>query len=401
MYASFAMLFPEESGRERLSFRIGARNPYGLPAGHYELYDIYPALQEAPVYDIFLNVTGEDSRLLATIFCQLDSQAHEISLTLSELHLQHPEAPALLAAVETQFNHSRGQGWAETLLGRAERMQAAFLERLPGQGPKERRSERDDRLLRDEALEMLLLHSHDPEEQEALIDTLLQEMRQMMLTELEGHRRHRQVQAESKIIQFPGRRQIDWEAVHWLELHVALRELPEIWRRISVPASLTLTQLHRVLQAAMGWQDRLGWRFVHPRGEYLSHGLAPRLGQEIWDELDADKAVLGELLQRKGGRIDYEYGAPGQWIHQIRVLQRHKPGSLPARIGCFEGAMACPPEDCGGPEGYRQLQHILVKKRQSRADKLLLAELAGYDPGRFEVEAVNLQLAILERELKG
>ncbi|PKL77775.1 MAG: hypothetical protein CVV27_04575 [Candidatus Melainabacteria bacterium HGW-Melainabacteria-1] len=399
MYAPFAMLFPEESCRQPLTFKLGRRNPFGLPAGDYEIYDIYPAAQPVPCYDIFLNVTADSAEILATFFCQLDASAHEISLSLSELHLQRANAPALLAAVEAQFSQARGQAWAEILLNRAERMQAVFEH--PGPPPVADSGRDDARLLRDEALEMLLSHSHDPLEQERLLETLVSEMRQMMLAELDAHRETlAPATPVNNIIQFPGRRANLWEQVPWLELQIALRDLPEIRRHLRVPASLTLTQLHRVLQAVMGWQDLQPWRFVHPRGEYFSHSLAPRLGQELWDEPDADTAVLGELLQRKGARLDYEYGPAGQWLHQIKVLQRHKPGKIPPYLTVDEGTLACPPEDCRGPEAYRQLQQILAKKRHSQADKRLLADYAGYDPLHFDLAQVCERLEALSQDLQ-
>jgi len=55
---------------------------------------------------------------------------------------------------------------------------------------------------------------------------------------------------------------------------------PPIWRRLLVPASLTLAQLHDVLQTAMGWQNghmhefRAGKRyFGKPDPEYRSMGM--------------------------------------------------------------------------------------------------------------------------------
>src|ERR1039458_1252698 len=54
---------------------------------------------------------------------------------------------------------------------------------------------------------------------------------------------------------------------------------PPIWRRLLVPAALTLAQLHDVVQTAMGWQDghmhefRAGQRyFGKPDPEYRSMG---------------------------------------------------------------------------------------------------------------------------------
>src|ERR1017187_2384819 len=57
---------------------------------------------------------------------------------------------------------------------------------------------------------------------------------------------------------------------------------PSIWRRLLVPAEVTLAQLHDVLQAVMGWQDchmhefRMGRRyFGRPDPEDRLMGMPP------------------------------------------------------------------------------------------------------------------------------
>jgi hypothetical protein len=40
------------------------------------------------------------------------------------------------------------------------------------------------------------------------------------------------------------------------QLKVTLREVhPPVWRRVHVPSTATLDQLHEVIQVAMGWQQ--------------------------------------------------------------------------------------------------------------------------------------------------
>ena len=45
-------------------------------------------------------------------------------------------------------------------------------------------------------------------------------------------------------------------------LHVELEDVrPRVWRLLQVPGRLSLTGLHLVLQAAMGWEDRHLYEF--------------------------------------------------------------------------------------------------------------------------------------------
>jgi len=45
----------------------------------------------------------------------------------------------------------------------------------------------------------------------------------------------------------------DFNAV---QVHVSLDDIePKIWRRLVVPLDTTLADMHRIIQAAMGWKD--------------------------------------------------------------------------------------------------------------------------------------------------
>ena len=65
-----------------------------------------------------------------------------------------------------------------------------------------------------------------------------------------------------------------------LECVIELREVePRVWRRLLIPGGVRLTKLHRIFQAAMGWEDchlhafeigdeRYGMQFdEYPEGE--------------------------------------------------------------------------------------------------------------------------------------
>jgi hypothetical protein len=95
---------------------------------------------------------------------------------------------------------------------------------------------------------------------------------------------------------------------------------PMVWRRVLVPAAITLRELHGVLQVAMGWE---GIHLFQFRLRAACYGSA---------ELSADLNI--------------------PWRHEVRIENQLSPVTAKELPACIGGGRACPPEDCGGPEGY-------------------------------------------------
>jgi hypothetical protein len=179
-------------------------------------------------------------------------------------------------------------------------------------------------------------------------------------------------------------------------LKITLRELrPPVWRRVRVPADITLRRLHRVIQATMGWQD------------YHLHEFEigdRRYGEPDDDALPGDERTfnesnvkLGALVDRGARRFRYTYDFGDGWEHDV-VVEKVEP--LDAEQPCpalIKGERACPPEDCGGVYGYLRLLEVLADPADEEHAEL--REWAGedFDPERLDLEAINRDLARLAR----
>jgi hypothetical protein len=76
---------------------------------------------------------------------------------------------------------------------------------------------------------------------------------------------------------------------------------PLIWRRLLIPATTTIAQLHAILQASFGWSGEHLHRFVIGGTEY---GIGYVGGPGFRD--DARQVSLADLGLRKGERFAYE-----------------------------------------------------------------------------------------------
>ena len=128
------------------------------------------------------------------------------------------------------------------------------------------------------------------------------------------------------------------------QLKVALVGIsPMIWRRLQVNGESTISDLHYILQIAMGWSDEhLNQFTIHGKryGVYHSGGVS------FSD--DPTQVRLVDFRFREREKFLYEYDFIDRWRHQLRVEAIHyreQPLTCPV---CLAGKRAAPPEDCGG-----------------------------------------------------
>jgi hypothetical protein len=128
-----------------------------------------------------------------------------------------------------------------------------------------------------------------------------------------------------------------------LQLKVRLLRLsPMVWRRVLVPEVMSLRELHGVLQAVMGWDGIHLFEFNIRGVRYSSPDLCG----------EPTNAVLSAFRFCKGSKFRYIYDMGNWWDHEVRVEDRQAPVGRKRYPECIGGAGACPPEDCGGVEGY-------------------------------------------------
>ena len=165
---------------------------------------------------------------------------------------------------------------------------------------------------------------------------------------------------------------------------------PSIWRRVIVPANLTLEGLHIVIQTAMGWSDDHLHQFEI--GEVRYTGYHPF---DDFDDTGEDESQyrLDEAIGNKK-KFLYEYDFGDSWLHTI-VVEKKIP-VLEKPIVCTGGEMACPREDSGGLEGYYEQLAMLNDK--THPDHEAVAEWMGkFNPEAFDINAVNRSLGRLTK----
>ena len=159
---------------------------------------------------------------------------------------------------------------------------------------------------------------------------------------------------------------------------------PKIWRRIQVPVHYNFWDLHVAIQDAMGWKDYHLHHFEikakHKRQADLI-GITDFSGSGDLPEVFPGWEIgVTTYFNDLGIQATYEYDYGDSWIHKVKLegyLFKELQTKYPLCIG---GERACPPEDCGGVDGYANVLATLADREHEDHDDMKTWAGKDWDP---------------------
>jgi hypothetical protein len=162
---------------------------------------------------------------------------------------------------------------------------------------------------------------------------------------------------------------------------------PLVWRRIQVPEDYSFWDLHVAIQDAMGWLDYHlhEFRLLAPSGTLVTVGIPT--GEE-----ELDRPVLAGWNTRLAGFFErtgwyappamYAYDFGDDWEHTLVHEGMCGADDSATYPRCLAGARRCPPEDCGGVDGYAEFLKAIADPKHPHHDEM--REWSGrFDPDEF------------------
>ena len=180
------------------------------------------------------------------------------------------------------------------------------------------------------------------------------------------------------------------DAVEILRLRIDLDHVsPVVTRTVLVRASSSLSKLHTVIQAVMGWEDCHLHEFTKDGVRY-----GPTHLYDDFDEMDleSERKQLGTLFRKGEKSLIYLYDFGDGWQHTVTLEQRLPPDLSLRRPTCIAGDNACPPEDVGVPGGYMNYLEAVLDPQHEEHEEMIEWRGPGFHPSRFSIDEANAQL---------
>ncbi len=161
---------------------------------------------------------------------------------------------------------------------------------------------------------------------------------------------------------------------------------PFVWRRVEIPADITLYRLAAVIICAMGWHGGHLHQFLMGEKYY---GIPDDEFPSDFETHDERETLLKDLVEAGTRRLVFAYDFGDGWEHAVELEKTSSPQKGAKYPRCTAGARACPPEDCGGPPGYEDLLEAVRDPNHAEHEEMREWIGGDFDPEAFDPEGLD------------
>ncbi|CAG7816317.1 unnamed protein product [Allacma fusca] len=176
---------------------------------------------------------------------------------------------------------------------------------------------------------------------------------------------------------------------------------PEVWRRVDIPGDFTIDQFGRTVVRSIGWIPDYPFTFFGPNREiiknlsrseefYTDEDKKKRRSKRL-QKKDSTKITVSELYSMKK-KMSVIHMGNECWIHVIELEEIKDNVGRKWYPKCIAGANACPPDECGGSDGYEYLKAAISdpkhKEHDSMKDFLVYQGYPKFNPKKFKVSDI-------------
>ena len=157
----------------------------------------------------------------------------------------------------------------------------------------------------------------------------------------------------------------------------------DVWRRVIVPGSWKLEDLHTLILVCLEWKGALQYHF------YAAINDKDR-------RLVASKIKIREVRNQGISKLEYEYGA--RWTVRVTFVSSYQPDGNET-IRCVAGEGSAPPEQVTGPLRFRKMLSAIAAGNDLERQTALSELGQDFSAGFFDREKCNrdLQAAFASR----
>lgn len=173
---------------------------------------------------------------------------------------------------------------------------------------------------------------------------------------------------------------------------------PLVTRTFKVSSESSMYVLHHIIQVVMDWKNYHLYQF--------EVGTMMIADKRLWDEdeigpiTDVKDVSVGEVFTDVGTTAVYEYDFGDGWMHHLELVDRSIHPTQEVLPLVISGENACPPEDCGGIHGYKELLEVLKNPKHPEYRETRVWVGSTFNPIKFSVDACNKELGKLNKYMK-